>query len=253
LPESDLVTLQALVHQNDLALAETYRQEHGADLPTTAQEVIDRYLEAVGGREAFDTIRTMVKRSTHHSTGGEMGSQIRYYKKPLYYRWEQSDAPASLVTDGHRFWWVGADGWEEIEDGRSYLPAASMDNHFIDPEAVGITYELMGVAALDGHPGFEIRRIWPHGREDILFFSAESGLLTYMRYPHPFAGQYFASYWDYRDLGGVALPFVHATNIRFTPPHAMLLQAVEINVLLPDSLFLPPERLGSSPPTGMDR
>lgn len=244
---SDLVALQARVLKIDLEVAETYRHEHGADLPTTAQEVIDRYLEAMGGREAFDTIRTMVKRSTHHSTGGKMGSQVRYFKKPLYYRWEQSDAPVALVTDGQRFWWAGVDGWEEIEDGSSYLPAASLDGHFIDPEAVGIAYELMGVAALDGHPGFEIRRTWPHGREDVLFFSAESGLLTNVRYPHPFGGEYSASYWDYRDLGGVALPFVHATNIDFTPPHAMVLQAVEINVPLPDSLFIPPEEEGSSP------
>jgi hypothetical protein len=229
--------------QNDQELAEAYRQEHASDLPATAQEVIDRYIEAVGGTEAFDTIQTMVRRTTHHGTRGKIGDQVRYYKKPLFYRWEQSYAPVALVTDGSRFWWVGPDGWEEIGDGTPYLPSVSLDNHFIHPQAVGIAYELLGVAAYDGTPGFEVRRTWPHGREDILFFAAESGLLTLMRYPHRFGGEYWSSYWDYRDLGGLLVPFANITNIDFIPPHGSILQGIEINVPLPDSLFIPPEEL----------
>ncbi|MFC1574849.1 hypothetical protein ACFL3Z_02095 [Gemmatimonadota bacterium] len=220
-------------------MAEAFGLERIGNLPTTAQEVIDRYLDAVGGRIAFDTIQTMVLRSTHHGVGGHMGSQVRYYKKPLSYRWEQSDAPVALATDGRQFWWVGPEGWEKIEDGAPFMSSVSMDNHFVDPQAAGIVHELVGVAAFDGHAGFEIRRIWPHGREDILFFSAESGLLTLMRYPHPLGGEYWASYWDYRNLGGVSIPFAHITNIDFVPPHGSVLREIEINVPLPDSLFMP--------------
>ena len=252
-PPQDLAALQARVRLSDQEVAEAYRQEHDHDLPGTAQEVIDRYLDAVGGREAFDTIQTMVRRSTHHGTGGPLGTQVRYHRKPLYYRWEQSNAPVALVTDGHRFWWAGLDGWDEIGDGTSYLPAASMDNHFIDPQAMGLVHELVGVVAYDGTPGFEVRRTWPHGREYTFFFAAESGLLTLMRYPHPFGGEYWSSIWDYRDLGGLLLPFANITHIDFIPPHGMILSEIEINVPLPDSLFLPPEERAQSLPPDSTR
>ena len=117
-----------------------------------------------------------------------------------------------------------------------------MDNHLIDPGAMGIVHELMGVEALDGDPGFEVRRIWPDGDEQVLYFSAVSGLLTAVRAKYPLMAESWFSYWDYKDLGGVRLPFVHIRSIgEFGPPHGLVLKSVEINVPLPDSLFVPPE------------
>ena len=49
------------------------------------------------------------------------------------------------------------------------------------------------------------------------------------------------SYWDYRDVGGVRLPHVTIRSVGdLGPPHGLVLESVEINVELPDSLFLPP-------------
>lgn len=246
----ELITLITRDRERREAAAETYRQEHVDDLPTTAQEVIDRYLEAVGGRDGFDSIQTMVVRSRRHGVGGLLATHVQYYRKPLSYRWEQSDAPVVLATDGNRFWWTGAAGWDEIDDGTPFLSSVSLDNHLVDPEAVGIAYELIGVSTFDEHPGFEVRRRWPHGREDVLFFSAETGLLTLMRYPHPLGIEFWASYWDYRDVGGVSFPFVHVSNLDFGPPHGAVIESIDINVPLPDSLFSPAgERDPSEPIT----
>ena len=239
--EPELVARITRAREIREAAAEAYRAENAESLPSTAQEVIDRYLEARGGREGFDTIQTMILRTSHHGARGALATHVRYYKKPLSYRWEQSDAPVALVTDGDGFWWAGDEGWDEIDDGTSFLASVSMDNHFVDPEAVGIVFEMVGVSAFDGHPGFEVHRIWPHGREDLLFFSAESGLLTLMRYPHRLGGEYWASYWDYRDVGGVSFPFVHITTLDYDPlPHGLMVESIELNVPLPDSLFIPP-------------
>jgi len=49
------------------------------------------------------------------------------------------------------------------------------------------------------------------------------------------------SYWDYRDLGGIRIPHVAIRSVGdFGPPHGTIVESVEINVPLPDSLFLPP-------------
>lgn len=238
----DYEAIQARVRQQGEEVAEAYRREYANDLPTTAEEVIARHLEAVGGREAFDTIETMVMRFTAHGTAGNIGELARYYKKPLHYRQKMAASPRAAVTDGERVWWVGPDGWEEAENETGYLPLASMDNHLIDPGAMGIVHELIGVTAMDGDPGFHVRRLWPHGTEDLLFFSAVSGLLTAIRSEYPLMAESWFSYWDYRDLGGVRVPFVHIRSVGdFGPPHGLVLQSVEINVPLPDSLFIPPE------------
>ena len=238
----DYEAIQASVRQRDAEMVEAYREEHADDFPANAEEVIERHLDAVGGREAFDTIATVVMRFTAHGTTGNVGELVRYHKKPLHYRQKMSASSRAAVTDGERVWWVSAEGWEEAENETGYLALASMDNHLVDPGAVGIVHELIGVAALDGDPGFQVRRIWPHGEEDLLFFSAVSGLLTAKRTQYTLMAESWFSYWDYRDLGGVRLPFVHIRSIGdFGPPHGLVLQSVEINVPLPDSLFIPPE------------
>jgi hypothetical protein len=241
----DYGAIQAQARQRDREVAESYGQENEGRLPESAEEVLARHLEAVGGAEAFDTIQTMVLRFTAHGTSGTIGELVRYHRKPLHYRQQMMGSTRAGVTDGHRVWRVGPDGWEEAENEPGYVALASMDNYIINPEGVGIRHELIGVAAQDGDPGFHIRRTWPHGQEDLLFFSAVSGLLTGVRSPYPLMAQSWFSYWDYRDLGGIRIPFVHIRSIGdMGPPHGLVLKSVEINVPLPDSLFLPPEERG---------
>lgn len=239
--DPDYGARQAEARRRSEAAAEAFRLEHAGELPTTAEEVIAGHLEAVGGRQAFDTIQTMVLHFTVHSSAGNGGELVRYHKKPLRYRQQASGSPRAAVTDGVRSWWAGPDGWEEMEGGGGYGPLISMDNHMVDPGAMGIVHELVGVAALDGSPGFEVRRIWPGGEEEILYFSAGSGLLTARRTSYPLMAESWFSYWDYRDLGGVHIPYVLIRSVgEFGPPHGLVLKSVEINVPLPDSLFLPP-------------
>ena len=242
-PTPDYAAVQERVRQRGEAVLEAFLEEQGGDLPTTAKEIIARHLEVVGGREAFDTIQTMVLRFTAHSTAGTGGELVRYHKKPHQYRQQNEGSTRAAVTDGESFWWIGPEGWEAApEEAVGYLSLISMDNHLVDPGAMGITHELVGVSALDSDPGFEVNRIWPDGREEVLFFSALSGLLTAVRSSYPLLAESWFSYWDYRDLGGVRIPFVHIRSIgELGPPHGLVLQSVEVNVPLPDSLFLPPE------------
>lgn len=226
-------------------VAEAFEAEMGDRLPTAATDVIARHLEAVGGQEAFDSIRTMVLRFTANGTSGSLGEMVRYYKKPLLYRQEMVGSGRATVTDGSRVWQVGPDGWDEAEGDDSYLAFASMDNHFVDPELGGIGYELMGVMALDADPGYLVRRTWPHGAREDLFFSAVSGLLTGRRTDYHLMPESWFSYWDYRDFGGVRLPTVHIRSIGdLGPPHGLVLQNVQVNVPLSDSLFVPPDGEG---------
>jgi hypothetical protein len=239
----DYETIQARAAEDNREAAARYEEEHAGALPNTPEEVMARHVEAVGGREAFDTIQTLVLRYSANGSAGVMGELVRYHKKPLWYRQEMTGSGRASVTDGDSFWSVSDGEWvEDPEEVSAYGPFLSMDNHTVDPGAMGLRHELLGVSALDGSPGFEVKRIWPEGKEEILFFSALSGLLTARRTPYPLMAESWFSYWDYRDLGGVRIPFVHIRSIGdLGPPHGLVLQSVEVNVPLPDSLFVPPE------------
>ena len=241
-PEADFAALQARIREEEQAAATAFREENAGTLPSTPEEVFARHLQAVGGRVAFDTIQTLVLSFTAHGASGTVGELIRYHKKPLWYRQEMVGSGRAGVTNGEAFWWVGPEGWEAApEELVGYGPLLSMDNFMVDPEAMGLVHELLGVAVLDGDPGFEVKRTWPNGEEEVLFFSAISGLLTARRTSYPLMAESWFSYWDYRDLGGVRIPFVHIRSVGdFGPPHGLVLQSVEVNVPLPDSLFMPP-------------
>lgn len=222
-------------------VAMEFRRTQGDALFTTAEEVIARYLEVVGGREAFDTIRTMVMRLSGHGPMGQLVEIERYYKRPLHYRQQARGSESAAVTDGRHLWQVTPQGWEEVE-GSAYFRLASIDGHFIEYEEWGISYELLGVTALDSDPGYSVRRRWPDGSEETLFFSATSGLLTAVQSEYIIHPASWFSYWDYRDLGGVRIPHVQIRSVgELGPPHGAVVESVEINVPLPDSLFVPPE------------
>jgi len=231
-----------MLRREDQEIAAAYAEEHASELPSTVEEVLARHLEAAGGRDAFDSIHTMVLRFSAQNSEGSFSELVRYHKKPLHYRQESPNSQRAAVSDGHRVWWVTEAGWEEAEGETGYLRLISMDNHFIDPNAIGLTHEYVGVTAVDGTPGFLVRRTWPHGESHELFFSARSGLLTAERSESPLTANSWFSYWDYRDIGGILFPHVHIRSIgEVGPPHGLVLQSAEINVALPDSLFLPPE------------
>ncbi len=222
------------------AVAAEFRRNQGDALFTTAEEVIARYLDVVGGREAFDTINTMVMRMSAHGPMGQFTEIVRYYKRPLHYRQQSARSESAAVTDGRRIWRVTLEGWEEL-DGSAYFRLASIDGHFTGYEEWGVSYELLGVTALDGDPGYSVKRSWPDGSEESLFFSATSGLLTAVQSAYLIHPASWFSYWDYRDVGGIRLPHVTIRSIGdLGPPHGAVLESVEINIPLPDSLFLPP-------------
>lgn len=222
------------------AVAAEFRRDQGDALFTTPEQVIARYLDAVGGRAAFDTITTMVMRLSGHGPMGRLAEIERYYKRPMHYRQQTRGTAGATVSDGRRLWRVTPEGWEEME-GSAYFRLASIDGYFIDYEAWGVSYTLLGVTALDGDPGYSVERRWPDGSEETLFFSATSGLLTAVQSEYMILPASWFSYWDYRDVGGVRIPHVLIRSIgELGPPHGAVVESVEINVPLPDSLFLPP-------------
>lgn len=223
-------------------LADFVARNQGS-LATTAEEVIQRHIEAIGGEEAWRSVNTMVVKFCAQGGGYEF-RMVRMYKRPHFYRQGMEGSDRFMATDGERIWSVGPDGWTQIEDN-AYIRMGSPDSGFIDYQQSDISYEFIGLDTIDNAPVYHLKRTFSDGFEEDLFFSVESGLLIEILSEYiqgsPFMHSYM-SYWHYRDVGGVKIPHVFIRNVgSLGPPHGGVVEEVQINVPLDDELFVPPE------------
>lgn len=223
-------------------LAEFMERNKGT-LASTAEEVIERCIEATGGRAAWESVRTMVVKLTVQSTSGDQPRLERMYKRPCLFRQGMEGSPGYTTTDGTKFWRVQDGKWSE--DTNFHIRLASMDQWLTNYEDFGIVCEFLGLDHIGGNPVYHLARTYPDGFVEDLYFSASTHLLTEIKTDYiqswPFMKS-FMSQWNYRDVDGIKIPFVFIRNLgAIEPPHGGMVEEVQINVPLDDSLFLPPD------------
>lgn len=201
------VQARMMAVRGEAELAEFLGKNHDF-LAKTAEEVIARSIEATRGRKAWEAVNTMVVVFRVQSTSGEQQRMIRIYKRPLLYRQGLGGSESFSSTDGMTCWNVSGGEWKETDT--FYLPLASMDNWLLGYEAFGISYRFMGLDHLNGSPVYRLRRTYRNGRVDDLHFSALTNPLTEIQADYvqhrPFMKS-FQSFWNYRDVNGVKIPF----------------------------------------------
>jgi hypothetical protein len=236
--------------------------------PATPGEVINRYFEAVG--DAQKSVVTMVKRGeltgdltfvapvyVSPAPGEEQHGTFEYsFKAPnLHVYRVRADNGSSVETqgcDGVTAWWITLTGMHrdyKPQPGEDYgcegasdgVPRALRDTnlkiHLKGKEKLGgeTTFVVLGQ-----HPGSEV--------EETLYFDPQSYLLKCWKtvWPaellpvgRPYKIERF--YADYRDVGGIKVPF----RVVEQTPFAMLvttLKDVKINGPLDDASFAEPGR-----------
>ncbi|MDH5468147.1 MAG: tetratricopeptide repeat protein, partial [Candidatus Aminicenantes bacterium] len=164
--------------REEATLAEFVKENEGK-LATTAEEVIERHIEAIGGREAWKAVKTMLMVFSVQSTRGEQPRLVRMYKRPFFYRQGFEGSDQFTATDGESVWEVSDKGWRKMEgDSNPYAWMASIDNWFIDYSKKGVSYMFIGLEYLEGSPVYHLRRTFWDGSQQDLFISALTNLLT---------------------------------------------------------------------------
>jgi hypothetical protein len=236
-------TLRRKALEDNAALAELLENNQGK-LASTAGEVIEKHIEAVGGRDALAAVRTMVVTFSANSTGGKIATLARYYKRPYFYRQGGVGSDRFAATDGETTWRVNGEVWKEIGE-HAYRRMASIDGYFVDYEDRGVSYEFLGAEIFNNTPVYRLKRTYWDGYTQDLFFSIESGYLTEIRSEYPEGNPVMISVmslWDYRDVGGIKIPHVFIRNVGpLGPPHGGVVEDVQINVPLDDSMFVKPQ------------
>jgi photosynthetic reaction center cytochrome c subunit len=210
----------------------------------TAEQILDKYLAAVGGAEALKKIKTRVQKGTIDAMG--MQFPIEVY----------SEAPEKRVSISHPQGGAsvtafnGEVGWLSIPGGVHRMTAleregARIDAEFYFPARIREMYKefhVMPDEELNGHATIVVAASAP-GRPPLrLYFDHENGLLLRLiRYTETALGRnpVQIEYGDFREADGVKIPYswtLTRTNGSFT----IRVQQLQQNVPLDESLFVPP-------------
>lgn len=179
----------------------------GTDLPTV-DEVIERYIEALGGREAIERLKTRI--CTGHTI-----TDLPTWDPPVYENYPivvTAEAPGKSLlveyktggihmdgTDGSISWRRNAGG---IERRQERFP--SKLNLLFDPQGtLRITehfpgLSVTGVEPVGGAPSYVVEPAGMEKAYTALYFDTNTGMLVQM-------GYYYTL--DYREVDGVLVPF----------------------------------------------
>ncbi|MGD2115046.1 MAG: outer membrane lipoprotein-sorting protein [Acidobacteriota bacterium] len=226
----------------------------------TVEELIEKNLEAKGGRDAWEAVESARIEGTM-----SFGPQ----EAPFLYQWKAPDKVRIEFTlqgmtgvqayDGETGWLVmpfmGKTEPEKMspEDALQIKNDADFRGPLVNPEEKGYEIELMGEQEVEGTPAYELKVTNEDGDVSYLYLDKEFYVEIQRVDQRTIRGQEvesIASIGDYKEVAGIMVP--HSTEVRssLAPEgqggQTMTFQKVELNVDIPDETFEMPETAPSS-------
>jgi photosynthetic reaction center cytochrome c subunit len=210
-----------------------------------AEQLLDKYLAAVGGAEALQKITSRAQKGTLTAFGGQHFPMDVYSKAP-----DKRFSVMHLQGGDSVTAFNGKQGWLSVP-GRVHMmsaaenDAARIDSDLYFPAHVKTLYRQFRVDAgekIDGHETYLVVALSEGQRPLLLYLDKETGLLLRLiRYAETPLGRNPTQidYADYRDASGVKIPFrwmLSRPGNRFT----IQVEQVQQNVPVDDAKFVPP-------------
>lgn len=255
-PESTPVIATASPRSAEAALTTT---QETAKLPSTlptASELIDKYIDALGGASAIEKITSLEEKGVTTLAGKPVSLEV-FDQNPDKRSWTlhlpQGDRVA--ILNGHEGW-LGEPGEpvREMQDERLDALEMAADLHF--PLHIKQVFDELQVEYPEkiGDRDAYVISAKRNGHEPVKFYFDEgTGLLVRsVRYADSPLGAVplQIDYDDYRDMSGVKIPF-HWTIARAEGTLNIHLQQIEENVPINSAKFSKPTAAGpkQKPPT----
>jgi len=218
--------------------------EAKASLPS-AEQLLDKYLAAIGGAEALQKITSRVQKGTLTAFGGQHFAVDVYSKAP-----DKRVSVMHLQGGDSVTAFDGKQGWLSVPGRVHRMSAAENEAARIDadlylPAHLKTIYQKFSVASGERIDGHETYLVVGHNEGQAplrLYLDKESGLLLRLiRYAETPLGRNPTQidYADYRDASGVKAPFrwtLARPGNRFT----IQVEQEQQNVPVDDAKFAPP-------------
>jgi predicted Zn-dependent peptidase len=207
----------------------------------TTNSVIEKYIDAVGGREKLLTIedKTTVLKGSIQTFEITLTINQKVPNK-LYQSFDAGGMQQTTVFDGEKGKQMGM-GSEEFFEGDKLeeMKLQSMVNLMLVYKDLGINAELKGVESIDGKDSYKIIFKLPSGKEWIHYFDAETGYkvreVQNIETPQGSFTQ-TVDMQNYQEVDG--MKFAHKLIQSMGPQKVELnVESIKINTGLDDSLF----------------
>ena len=217
------------------------------DLPTVDQ-VLEKYVQALGGKENLERITSRVSKGIFAIPEWETKGPHEIYAKAPNKLMSSTNMPDwGVLRQGYN----GAAGWSgDPDSGIRDLSGGELNEvkrsaEFHSPLKLKEMYTGMTVTGRQQQgegEAYVIEAKQPGGLTEKFFFDAQTGLLVRRDSPTQTPEGRITTVWlyaDYRDVGGVKVPFTTEQN---NPNMAAVitLEKVEHNVPVDDKLFEKP-------------
>ena len=222
----------------------------GAQAPSVDQ-ILDRYVQAVGGKDAIAKVNTRAMKGTlENSDDGSTSPAEVVAKAPNKYLSVVTLGDAGQAQEG----WNGEAGWGKDPDSglhemnKSDQVAAKRDYDFYREVRLKELFpkmSLSGKMKVDDRDAYIVEATAGDGAVEKLYFDVESGLLVRRDFERVNVDDgillYEVDYEDYKDVDGLKVP---ATVRRKTPDYALTYRFTEIkqNVPVDDARFNKPAK-----------
>jgi hypothetical protein len=216
-----------------------------------AGKILDAYVEATGGRNAYDRIDNRVTRGTMELVGQGVSMDLTAYaaKPTKLYMVVESDATGKIEkgTDGEVVWESSAMMGPQIKDGQEktdFLREAVLDK-YVHWRDLYDDAECVGVETIEGSPAYKVILTPKDGRPQNLFFDRASKLLikVELTVENPMGVLPVETFLDgYRKVDGILLP--HTVKVVVMgQERLMTIESIEQNVDLPEDRFGLPDEI----------
>lgn len=214
----------------------------------TVDDLVARNIQAKGGLEKLQAIQAM-KETGRVTIQGMDAALTIYLRRPNLTRQEVAVAGQTIVNafDGTTAWIVnpltGSTSPVIITgpDADAIKDQSDFDGPLIGYKEKGYAIELAGAETLNGRPVQHLKLTSPRKQIQHYYLDAESGLemKVVTELPNAQLGQELS---DYRDVGGVKVPFGVRTFSNGQLVIQLTLDRIELNPKLDDAMFKPPVR-----------
>lgn len=229
-----------------------------ADDQAAADQVVERYVEALGGLDNIRAVESTRKTGTYVYNGLEHplvrvekhGGRCReeIVGLSMYGTTNNSGETIIRASDGESTW-VGTLSAEletaamPAEEADGFVADADLEGPLVGYQEKGHRLELVGPTEIEGIPAIELFLTLADGSAQKWYLDAETHLPVMKAAAEKPEGFLAAQTWffdDYREVAGIRMPFyVQVEESLFAREY--LLDQIEVNPDLDDSLFVEPE------------
>jgi photosynthetic reaction center cytochrome c subunit len=210
----------------------------------SADQILDKYLVAVGGADALHKIKSRIQKGTVDAGGEQYPIEI-YSEAPEKRRSISHPSFGESITAFN-----GQAGWLTTPRGVHPMNASDQQSARIDaqiyfPARLRELYQEFKVLpgeTIDGHPTFLVTAKGASTPPLRLFFDQQSGfLLRLIRYTETPLGRDPAQvdYADYRDTSGLKIPY-QWTLTRTSGSFTIRINSIQQNIPIDEKLFVMP-------------